>query len=69
MVFMSKCYNIDVNYFRYLITGEHPKPLSTLEFYQEQTLFDVIGGNLFDADTSYSMVGFTGNVIVNLFLN
>lgn len=69
MVFMSKCYNIDVNNFRYLITGEHPKPLSTLEFYQEQTLFDVIGGNLFDADTSYSMVGFTGNVIVNSFLN
>lgn len=52
-----------------MITGEHPKPLGELEFYHDQQLFDIIGGNLFDADTSYSMVGFTGKVIVKSFLN
>lgn len=51
---------------RYLLTGAHPKPLNTLQFYRERQYYDVISGNLFDGDKSYSMVGFTGKVTVKL---
>lgn len=49
---------------RYLLTGTNPKPLQTVDFYADRSFYDVISGNLFDGDKSYSMVGFTNEATV-----
>lgn len=49
---------------RYLLTGEQPKPLESVHFYEDKALHEVIGGNLFDGDKSYGMVGFHNQIMV-----
>ncbi|XP_055301251.1 uncharacterized protein LOC129567903 [Sitodiplosis mosellana] len=49
----------------YILTGMHPRPLKTMTFYQHFELIDVIAGNLFDGDKSYSMSGFPDDAIVS----
>lgn len=50
---------------RYVLTGVEPKPLENMKMYQDGEFYNVISGNLFDGDKSYSMVGFTDDVIVS----
>lgn len=47
-----------------MLTGRRPKELKTMTFYEDRQFLDIITGNLFDGDKSYSMVGFTSEVLV-----
>lgn len=47
-----------------MLTGEHPKPLQSLDFYEDGVLYDVVGGNLFDGDKSFAFVGFENEITV-----
>lgn len=48
-----------------MLTGVEPQPLENIKMYRESNFYNVISGNLFDGDKSYSMVGFTDDVIVS----
>lgn len=53
---------------RYLITGLNPEPLQSFDFYQG-TLHDILTSNIFNGDRSYSMVGFSNDILVSKKLN
>lgn len=48
-----------------MLTGMKPRPLSTIEYYKERDYSDVISGNLFDGDMTFSMNGFLDYTTVN----
>lgn len=50
--------------YRYLLTGNHSKPLEAQDFYKTSEIYDLVGGNLFDGDTEYYMLGFPRDVMV-----
>lgn len=49
-----------------MLTGLQPKPLNAIPFYEEESIFDVVGGNEYDSVKDYIVLGFNHDIIVNI---